>query len=59
MSVAWAISICYINFPEKTIKYLKNNTLDDVTYNKALQKIIESLQIDKDTKSLMRNMKRK
>ncbi len=59
MSVAWAISICYIKFPEKTIKFLKNNTLDDMTYNKALQKITESLQIDKDTKCLIRNMKRK
>jgi len=59
MSVAWAISICYIRFPEKTIKFLKNNTLDDMTYNKTLQKITESLQIDKDTKSLIKNMKRK
>ncbi len=59
MAAAWAISICYINFPEKTLNYLNNNTLDDETYNKTLQKIIESLKIDKDTKNLMRKMKRK
>ncbi|MCY6959907.1 DNA alkylation repair protein [Clostridium brassicae] len=59
MAVAWAISICYVKFPEKTMKYLKNNTLDDFTYNKALQKIIESLRVDKQTKMLIRSMKRK
>ncbi len=59
MAVAWAISLCYIKFPEKTMEYLKNNTLDDFTYNKALQKITESLRVDKETKTLIRSMKRK
>jgi 3-methyladenine DNA glycosylase AlkD len=59
MAVAWAISICYIKFPEKTMEYLKNNTLDDFTYNKSLQKITESLRVDNETKTLIRSMKRK
>lgn len=59
MSVAWAISICCIKFPEKTMEYLKNNSLDDFTYNKSLQKITESLRVDKETKILIRGMKRK
>lgn len=59
MAVAWGISICYVNFPEKTIAYLNNNTLDKFTYNKSLQKITESLRVDKDTKILIRSMKRK
>lgn len=59
MAVAWAISICYIKIPDTTMEYLKNNTLDDFTYNKALQKITESYRVDKDTKSLIRSMKRK
>ncbi|KAJ49279.1 3-methyladenine DNA glycosylase AlkD [Clostridium tetanomorphum] len=59
MAVAWAISICYIKFPQKTMEYLKNNTLDNFTYNKALQKITESLRVDKETKILIRSMKRK
>lgn len=59
MAVAWAISICYIKFPEKTMKYLKNNSLDDFTYNKALQKITESLRVDREIKILIRSMKRK
>ncbi|MDD3224990.1 MAG: DNA alkylation repair protein [Clostridium sp.] len=59
MAVAWAISICYIKFPNETMVYLKDNALNDFTYNKSLQKITESLRIDKETKKLIRSMKRK
>ena len=58
MAVAWAISVCFIKYPEKTMAYLKKNTLDDFTYNKALQKITESLRVDKATKTVIRSMKR-
>ena len=47
-----------VQFPSKTFKYLKNNTLDDWTYNKAIQKIIESYRVDEDTKELLRKMKK-
>lgn len=59
MAVAWAVSICFVKLPQPTMTYLKNNTLDDFTYNKALQKITESYQVDKETKDLIRSMKRK
>lgn len=58
MAVAWAISIYYIKLPERTLEYLKYNSLDNFTYNKALQKITESLRVDKETKQMIRNMKR-
>jgi 3-methyladenine DNA glycosylase AlkD len=58
MAVAWAISMCYVNLPEQTMSYLKNNHLDDDTYNKALQKIRESLKVDKRTKEIIKAMKR-
>lgn len=59
MAVAWAISVCYVKYPEPTMAFLKNNTLDDFTYNKALQKIIESLRVDSGTKHVLRSMKRR
>lgn len=59
MAVAWAISIAYVKQPDITMRYLQNNTLDDFTYNKALQKITESLRVDAETKQLIRSMKRK
>ena len=58
MAVAWNISICFVKFPDITIKYLENNKLDDETYNKALQKIRESNRVDKEVKEKIKNMKR-
>lgn len=41
------------------MRYLKqNNALDDFTYNKTLQKIIESYRVDAETKKLIKQMKR-
>ncbi|MBD5520688.1 MAG: DNA alkylation repair protein [Lachnospiraceae bacterium] len=64
MALAWAISICYVNYPYKTLKYLKevkNQTevLDDFTYNKALQKIVESRCVSSEEKAQIKLMKRK
>lgn len=59
MAVAWAVSICYIKLPEATMPFLQNNQLDTFTYNKALQKITESLRIDAETKQMIRSMRRK
>ena len=58
MAVAWAISITFIKFPQKTMKLLKKNNLDDFTYNKALQKIVESYRVDDKTKKKIKKMKR-
>lgn len=59
MAVAWAISIAYIHFPEQTMVLLQDNQLDDFTFNKALQKIIESYRVSDEEKQQMRKMKRK
>ena len=59
MAMAWMISICFVKFPEKTMEYLKHSKLDNWTYNKSLQKTIESLRIDKRTKDVLRSMKRR
>ena len=58
MAVAWAISICLIKFYDRTIEYLKNANLDKFTYNKALQKAIESYRITDMQKQELRKMKR-
>ena len=59
MAVAWAISIYFIKLPELALSYLRDNQLDDFTYNKALQKITESYRVEQDTKEMIRGMKRK
>ena len=57
--MAWMISICFIKFPEKTMDYHKQSKLDNCTNNKSLQKTIESLRVDKETKDILRGMKRR
>ncbi len=39
MAAAWLISVMFIKYRDYTLSYLNNNSLDDFTYNKALQKI--------------------
>jgi len=58
MAVAWAVSICFIKFPERTTSYLAVCHLDDFTFNKSLQKVTESFRVDKATKEIIRKMKR-
>lgn len=58
MGAAWAVSVCFIKFPERTMDFLKDNRLDDFTYNKSLQKIIESRRVNDETKAKLRGMKR-
>ncbi|MEI7028033.1 hypothetical protein [Paenibacillus sp. y28] len=58
MAVAWAVSICFVKHPGVTMAYLTSCSLDDFTYNKALQKITESLRVSPETKKTIRGMKR-
>jgi len=57
MAIAWAISIAFIKFQDVTMNYLKDNNLDNWTYNKSLQKITESLRVSSCTKELIKKMK--
>lgn len=59
MAVAWAISVFFVNAREETRRYLENNRLDDFTFNKSLQKIIESYRVTPQDKAEIRAMKRK
>ena len=61
MAVAWTLSIAYIKYPDKIMQYLQsgNNHLDKDTYNKALQKIIESNRVGKREKNKIKKMKRR
>ncbi len=59
MSIAWLISMCYIKYKNKTIQYLNNCKLDIWTYNKTIQKIIESNRVSKEEKEILKKMKKK
>ena len=60
MGVSWCLAEVGIKFNDKLMKYLQGeNNLDKFTFNKTLQKMIESYRIDDKQKILLRNMKRK
>lgn len=59
MAVAWLISICFIKYRDRTLKYIKNNKLDNFTHNKAIQKIRESYRVDSRDKDILSKLKRK
>jgi len=58
MAQAWALSICYREFPQETLPFLADNSLDDFTHNKAIQKITESRKVPQDRKQAARRLKR-
>lgn len=59
MAIAWAISICLIKYYDETIEYLKENSeIDNWTYNKAIQKAIESYRITEEQKQYLKKMKK-
>ncbi len=60
MGVAWAVAECYSDAPERTCEWLTNDCpLDDRTYDKALQKIIESRRTADSVRQRFRAMKRR
>lgn len=58
MGVAWAVSVCYVKFPERTRAWLEKCPLDDWTYNKSLQKIGESYRVSDLAKRQLRALRR-
>ncbi len=70
MAVAWAYSICFVKFYDKTKEHFEkdlaknskqNNDrqikIDKFTYNKSIQKAIESYRLSKEQKDELRNLK--
>lgn len=59
MAAAWLIAECFCCFPSLTNCFLVDCKMDDVTYNKALQKIVESKIPDEEVKTYVRSLKRR
>lgn len=59
MGIAWTVAEIAITFNDKVMKYLKNSNLDKFTYNKAIQKMIESRRISENQKEFLITQKRK
>ena len=59
MGAAWAVSFCYIKFPEITKAYLASPKMDVWVCNKSIQKICESFRVSDENKAAAKALKRK
>ena len=58
MAIAWFLSMCYVKYKNETLNYMFNSKLDNWTYNKTLQKIIESRKINNEEKKYISSLKK-
>lgn len=58
MAIAWLLSICYVKYKKKILTFLDQTAIDDWTYNKTIQKIIESKRVSKEEKLNLKKLKR-
>ena len=57
MANAWLVSVCMAKYPEETILFFRNNTLDTRTHNKAIQKSRESFRVSQENKAIINELK--
>lgn len=58
MGAAWALSVCFAEFPERTYEYMCHSGLDDETFNMLIGKIRDSYRVTDEMKSKVRLMRR-
>lgn len=56
MAVAWAVSDCYVKFPEKTEKLILSSIFDNDTHNRAIRKICDSYRVQKSDKEFLKTL---
>lgn len=59
MMVAWYFATALAKQYEATVKIIEENRLEPWTHNKAIQKAVESLRIEKEQKEYLKSMKRR
>lgn len=59
MAKAWLLAELYIKQEKETEKYLEQANISDSTYNRAIQKMLDSYRISKEKKDELRTRKRK
>ena len=58
MAVAWAISVAFVKYREKTLRFLSANDLSQDVQNKAIRKIRESLRVTAEDKESVLSFKK-
>lgn len=58
MAQAWLVATALAQCESKTMAYIKSNSLDDDTFNKMIQKCVESRRISDENKEYLKSLKR-
>lgn len=58
MAQAWLVATAVVKCRDKAMAYLLDNSLSDNTFNKAIQKCVESRRVDDETKVCLKKLKR-
>lgn len=58
MAVSWLLATSVVKCEKKTIEYLRDCTLSDFVYNKAISKACESYRVSDELKQILKKMKR-
>lgn len=58
MGAAWGISFLYVDYPKRTLEFLRTDSLDRFTHNKAIRKCIESYRIPDEEKQRLKTLLR-
>lgn len=58
MAAAWLIAEILVKFYDRGVEFLKQNTLDVKTHNKAIQKACESYRLTNEQKDFLKGLKR-
>lgn len=58
MAHAWLISVCVVKFPDETINFLRQKTLNKITHNKAISKCIDSYRISQENKNILKELRK-
>jgi len=59
MAKAWLLAELEIKYPNKTEEYMEKAEISDATWNRAIQKMLDSYRITKEKKDVLRTRKRK
>lgn len=57
MAVAWALSVCFVKFRDKTVAVLESGVLSPWVQNKTIQKCRESRRVSSEDKAMLLKLK--
>ncbi len=58
MAIAWVLSVCFVKFYDRTLKYFVNSNLNDFVYNKTISKVCDSYRVSDKHKKKLKSLRR-